>query len=114
LGVNFSECSDFLFSVKFDSCVLDYASFVRKKLLKTRFTGCSIKHVDFTECDLTKSLFINTDLMGTVFYRTVLKEVNFTSAFNFTIDPVQNNIKKAIFSQAGLAGLLDKYEIVVE
>jgi hypothetical protein len=52
--------------------------------------------------------------MGTVFYRTVLKEVNFTSAFNFTIDPVQNNIKKAIFSQAGLAGLLDKYEIVVE
>src|SRR5438046_403507 len=27
IGVNFSECDDFLFSVRFESCILDYASF---------------------------------------------------------------------------------------
>src|ERR1700712_5734386 len=32
LGVNFSECQDFLFSVMFDGCILDYASFQRKKM----------------------------------------------------------------------------------
>src|SRR5690606_7702366 len=35
LGVNFSECMDFLFSVSFENCILDYASFQGKKMPKT-------------------------------------------------------------------------------
>jgi uncharacterized protein YjbI with pentapeptide repeats len=57
LGVNFSNCIDFLFSVNFESCVLDYSSFVRKKMIKTSFLNSSVKNVDFTECDLTRSIF---------------------------------------------------------
>ena len=31
IGINFDHCSDFLFAANFQKCVLDYASFFRKK-----------------------------------------------------------------------------------
>lgn len=114
LGVNFSECIDFLFFVKFDGCILDYCSFVRKKLLKTSFINSSMKSVDFSGCDLTKSIFLNTDLMNAVFDKTILKEVDFFTAFNYSIDPEMNTIKKAKFSLHGVTGLLNKYDIKIE
>ena len=114
LGVNFFECNDFLFNVKFDGSVLDYCSFVRKKIPKTIFLNTSMKSVDFTECDLTKSTFDNADLMNAVFYKSILKEVDFVTALNYTIDPEFNNIKKAKFSLMGIHGLLEKYDIQIE
>ena len=83
-------------------------------MLKTSFMNTSMKNVDFTECDLTKSIFLNTDLMNAIFYKTILKEVNFLTAANYTIDPELNNIKKAKFSLYGVAGLLNKYDIKIE
>jgi uncharacterized protein YjbI with pentapeptide repeats len=114
LGVNFSDCSDFLFSVKFDNCVLDYSLFVKKKMTKTSFINTSMKNMDFTESDLTKSHFINTDLLYTVFFRTILKEVDFLTALNYNIDPDVNIIKKAKFSLNAISGLLNKYDIIIE
>lgn len=114
VGVNFSDCVDFLFSVKFDGCVLDYCSFVRKRIPKTSFSNTSMKNVDFTGCDLTKSTFSNTNLMNSVFHKTILKEVDFLTAANYSIDPESNNIKKAKFSIYGVAGLLNKYDIKIE
>jgi len=32
---------------------------------------------------------------------------------NYSIDPEKNKIKKARFSTAGIAGLLDKYDIEI-
>ncbi len=114
LGVNFSECTDFLFSVKFDGCILDYCSFVKKKMHKTPFLNSSMKNVDFSETDLTKSVFSNTDLINSIFDNTSLKEVDLLTAFNYIIDPELNNIKKAKFSLHGAAGLLTKYDIIIE
>ncbi|MCE5346038.1 MAG: pentapeptide repeat-containing protein [Bacteroidales bacterium] len=114
LGVDFSDCVDLPFTVKFDNCVLDYSSFVKKKLIKTLFINTSIRNVDFTESDLTKSAFSNTDLTNTIFNKTILKEVDFLSATNYNIDPELNNIKKAKFSLYGIAGLLSKYDIKIE
>jgi len=114
LGVNFSDCADLLFAVRFEGCVLDYCSFVRKKMPKTFFIDSSIKNVDFSECDLTKALFKNTDLLNTVFNRTILKEADFLTAINYTIDPTINTIKKAKFSLQGAIGLLYKFDIVIE
>lgn len=114
LGINFSECIDFLFFVKFDRCVMDYCSFIRKKLLKTLFLNSSMKNVDFSECDLTKSIFSNSDLLNAVFDKTILKEVDFLTAYNYIIDPEINIIKKAKFSLQGVAGLLNKYDIKIE
>ena len=113
LGLNFTDCADFLFIVKFDNCVLDYSSFVRKKMVKTSFINSSMKNVDFTECDVTKSIFSNTDMLNALFSKTILKEVDFLTAFNYIIDPEKNRIKKAKFSLAGIPGLLAKYDLEI-
>jgi fluoroquinolone resistance protein len=114
LGINFSDCNDSLFTLKFNGCLLDYCSFVKKKMVKTRFINSSVKNVDFSECDLTKSSFSDSDLMNSVFYRTILREADFLSASNYVIDPELSNIRKAKFSLVGIPGLLIKYNITIE
>lgn len=113
LGVNFSECQDFLFSVEFDSCILDYASFMGKKMVKTTFAHSSLKEVSFSQANLNGSVFNDTNLENAVFSRTDLTGVNFTTAYNYTMDPELNILKKASFSTQGIAGLLVKYGIKI-
>jgi fluoroquinolone resistance protein len=113
LGVNFSECQDFLFSVSFDNCILDYASFMGKKMVKTSFVQSSLKEVSFSNTILTGSVFNETNLENAVFSRTDLTSVNFNTAFNYAMDPELNILKKASFSAQGVAGLLVKYGIKI-
>jgi fluoroquinolone resistance protein len=113
-GINFSECEEFLFTVRFENCLMDYTSFLKRKMPKTTFADCSLKNVVFEQANLTKAKFDNTDLAGAVFERTNLSEANLVTAYNYTIDPELNTIKKARFSQNGLAGLLARYDIRVE
>jgi fluoroquinolone resistance protein len=114
LGVNFSECEDFLFSVRFESCILDYASFMKKKMTKTKFIDTSLKHVVFSNANLSNAVFDNSDLADAVFNGTDLKEADFRTASNYMIDPELNAIKKAKFSLHGISGLLTKYGIRIE
>jgi uncharacterized protein YjbI with pentapeptide repeats len=113
LGVNFSLCEDFLFQVRFESCMLDYSSFMNKKMFKTMFVKSSLKEVTFTEANLNGSVFDDSDLSGAVFSNTNLTAVNFTSAQNYIIDPELNTMDRAIFDIDGLEGLLLKYNIKV-
>ena len=113
MGVNFSECDDFLFQVKFENCTLDYASFMGKKMNKTSFIKTSLKEANFTQANLAGSLFKESDLSRAVFNGADLSTANFSTAFNYNIDPELNNIKKAIFALDGLPGLLSKYTIKV-
>jgi len=113
MGVIFSECRDFLFSVQFESCQLDYASLMNRKMPKTKFIKCSMKDANFSQANLSGSLFDECDLSGTIFNKTDLSFTNFTTAYNYSIEPELNNLKKAIFSIHGLGGLLDKYGIKI-
>jgi fluoroquinolone resistance protein len=114
IGVDFSECNDFLFKVDFENCILDYSYFLKKKMAKTTFKVCTIKDANFTDSDLTQAIFGQCDLSGTVFERTNLTGADFSSSYNFSIDPEANRIKNARFSQQGLSGLLQKYGIIIE
>ena len=114
LGIQFQECADFLFSVNFQDCVLDYSSFANKKMPKTSFNSCSIKEVSFIGTNLTNSVFENCDLENAIFNDTQLGGVNFMTARNFIIDPEFNPMRKAKFSTQGIVGLLDKYDIKIE
>jgi fluoroquinolone resistance protein len=58
----------------------------------------------FDNCDLSKASFDNT----------ILEKADFRTAFNYSINPESNKIKKAKFSVSGIAGLLDKYDIHIE
>lgn len=114
LGILFNECDDFLFNVSFDECVIDYASFANKKMLKTKFINSSLKEVSYIETDLSGSIFENSNLDGAIFNKTKLTAVDFTLAQNFKIDPEFNPMRKAKFSSLGIIGLLDKYDIKIE
>jgi uncharacterized protein YjbI with pentapeptide repeats len=98
----------------FEVCNLNLSSFYKLKLKNMRFVNCTLHEVDFTEADLTASLFENCDLQRTLFANTNLEKADFRTAFNYSIDPELNRIKKARFSMPGVLGLLSKYNIDIE
>jgi hypothetical protein len=49
-----------------------------------------------------------------MFEGTNLEKTDFRSAFNYSLDPEINRMKKARFSLPGVTGLLGKYGIEVE
>ena len=113
LGLHFEDCSDFLFAVHFDKCLLNLSSFFKQKLKKTIFKDCILQEVDFTEADCSQANFINCDLSGAKFEKTNLEKADLRTSYNYSIDPELNRIKKAKFSIDGIAGLLDKYDIEI-
>ena len=113
LGMHFEDCNGFLFAAGFENCTLDLASFYKMKLKDTVFDNSSLRETDFTNADLTSASFSNCDLAGAIFENTLMEKADLKTAINYTIDPEKNRIRKALFSLAGLPGLLGKYDIVV-
>ncbi len=114
LGLHFDTCSEFGLSFRFENCILNHSSFYKTKIKKTAFRKTQLHEVDFTECDLTESLFDECDLTRATFDNTLLEKADFRTAFNYSMDPEINKIKKARFSVYGLPGLLGKYNIEVD
>lgn len=114
LGLHFENCNEFLFAVDFADCILNFSSFNKLRLKNTKFKKCTLQEVDFTGADLSNALFENCDLNGAIFEETILEKADFRTSYNFSIDPENNKLRKARFSVHGLAGLLQKYDIVIE
>jgi len=113
-GIDFMQCNPFLFSANFENSKLSYVIFIEMKMENTQFDNCRINGSDFSGTDLTEASFTECDLTDTIFNRTVLDKADFSSAINFSIDPELNSMKKTVFSQLGLAGLLEKHDIIIE
>lgn len=113
-NVNFAMVDPLLFSVEFKDCILDYAKFYKLKIKGTIFSNCSLTAVDFMNTDLTEAVFDNCNLHQSVFIDAIANKADFTTSYNFIIDPERNKLKKARFSLDGLKGLLEKYDIVIE
>ena len=114
LGLRFDTASGFGFSVYFDGCQLNHSSFFRLKLRKTKFKNCQMEGVDFGESDLTDAVFDNSNLLQAIFDNSILEKADFRTAQNISLDPERNKLKKAKFAQSNIAGLLDKYQIVID
>jgi fluoroquinolone resistance protein len=110
-GLRFDLCRDFGFSVHFQNCALNYASFYRRTLPKTPFVGCSLQGVDFTEADLSAAVFNECDLGGAQFERTNLEKADFSTSRNVVLSPELNRVKRAKFSRHNLDGLLAQYDL---
>lgn len=111
IGLRFDTCNQFALSFSFDHCSLNNSSFYKTKIRKTVFTECNLSDTDFTECDLSEAVFNNCDFKGALFERTIVEKADLSTSFNFTIDPENNRIKKAIFSPGNIIGLLSRYDI---
>jgi uncharacterized protein YjbI with pentapeptide repeats len=114
LGLRFETCDQFLFSVEMQDCSLKLASFFGLKLAKTIFRNSGLEEVDFADADLNNSLFDHCNLSGAIFENTNLEKADLRTSYNYSINPELNKLRKAKFSHAGIAGLLDKYDIEIE
>ena len=63
---------------------------------------------------MKNSVFTNCDLQGAKFENSELINVDFTSSYNYSINPEVNKVTNAKFSLDGLPGLLDNYNIIIE
>lgn len=113
-NVNFVMVDQLLFKFGFKDCILDYAKFYTLKMRSTSFENCSIVAADFMSADITGVIFTNCNLHKSVFIDTIANKTDFSTSYNFTIDPEQNKLKKAIFSEAGLKGLLVKHDLIIK
>ena len=111
-GTSFLNMKDFS-SLSFEKCHLEYASFMRTKLKRTKFVECNLNEVDFSESDLSMSVLKNCDLTSALFSNTNLEKADLTTSHNYIIDPRNNKIKKARFSKEGLIGLVLYLGIVI-
>ena len=113
-AVNFAMTDQVIYDFHFKDCLLDYAQFYALKLKKMQFINCSMVAVDFMQSDLTEALFDNCNLRLAVFSDTIANKTDFSTSYDFTIDPERNKLKKAQFSTDGLKGLLGKYDIIIK
>ena len=113
-GLHFYTCSELMFTVEFHNCILDFSSFFKLPLKSTTFKNCSLREADFSQANLTGSTFDNCDLSLATFDQTNLEKCDFRTAVNFTINPENNRLKKALFSVDGLTGLVQHLGILVE
>ncbi len=114
IGLHFEDCNEFMLTMEFDRCILDYSSFEKLKLQHIRFMDCHMHESVFTGTDLTGAVFGHCDLQGTKFEQCILEKADFSSAYLYSIDPEKNRMRKARFSLTGTPGLLGKYDIVLE
>lgn len=114
LGLLFENCSEYGLSFTFDHCSLDDSSFFGTKIKNTVFRNAVLKGVDFSGCDVSHSVFDHCDLAGASFENTNLEKADFRTAYNYTIHPEINRMKKAKFSLSGVRGLLVQYDLIIE
>jgi uncharacterized protein YjbI with pentapeptide repeats len=100
--------------MSFQDCLLDYSTFIYKKLKKTNFIDCSLKDVDFSNTDLSLAVFKNCDLSNAAFAECILEKTDFRSSRNYAFDPSENKIKGTKVSYTALAGLLEKFDLDIE
>ena len=113
-NVNFAMIDKFIFEIHFKDCILDFSKFYALKLKGTTFVNTSLVAVDFMAADLSEVEFENCDLYRSEFDKTNASKTNFKTSYNYTINPENTKIKKAIFSLEGVKGLLYKYDIIVK
>jgi len=114
IGVDFSKCSKFLFSVSFENSILNYSLFSKNDLKNTLFNDCKLNEASFIETNLTSVKFINCDLDKTIFDRNNLEKADFSTSKNYTINPELNRLKKTKFAMPDVIGLLSNLDIIIE
>lgn len=114
LGLRFDTCNKFALAFTLENCTLNHSSFYKLKMIKAVIRNCQMHDMDLTECDLTSAVLDKCDLQQAIFDGTILEKADMRTAYNYSIDPERNKIKKAKFSLSGIAGLLDKYGITID
>jgi uncharacterized protein YjbI with pentapeptide repeats len=113
-GIDFEQAAEFGFEIECVGSRLDNCSFVRRKMKGASFKGGELRECYFAECNLSGAVFDECVMVGTTFERCDLSGADFRTAIGYVLNPVENRIAKARFSEHSLAGLVGGFGIVVE
>jgi len=115
VGVDFTKTHPpLVFEPKFTDCNLGFSVFSGLKLMKSSFVSCNLEEVDFAEAKMDETNFRNSELTRTIFNHSDLRGCDFRGAHNYTIDPRNNYLKGALFSEPDVLNLLKTLEIRIE
>lgn len=113
MGVDFSMCNKLGMEISSENSDFSFAIFIGLTLRKSKFIGCRFTECIFQEMDFLEANFGGSDFSGARFSTCDLRKSNFEQATNYSISPLQNQLKKAVFSSDSIAGLLDDFEVIV-
>jgi len=100
-------------SLQFYKSILNHSGFYGLELKELVIEECTAHDVDFRTADLSYADFRLTDFEKSQFVNTNLYAADLTEAYNYRIDPTQNNIRRAKFSLPDAIHLLDAFDIEV-
>ena len=116
IGIQFDTINPLLFEVSFTQLHVRSNIFLCRYgqilSLRQKSVPCSMQIL--TEAKLQDSVWIGSDLLNAAFDQTVLNEADFRHASNLKLNPNQNQIRRAKFSQDALPGLLTDFDIIIE
>lgn len=118
IGINWTQAKwpqvSLMSPIKFYKCNLSHSSFYELSLKEIVIEECKANDVDFRFGDFAYASFIMSDFLGSHFVKTKLNHADFTEAMNYNINPVENDISKAIFSIPEVVNLLDCFDIKIK
>lgn len=112
-GLNFSYFSQLLFSISAEGSHFESCVFLNQSLQKTQIINCECRHCDFEQVDFTSAKFEGTDFSGSTFNHCNLQKADFREALNYTLNPSENNVKGALFSNPEVLSLLTPFKIKI-
>ncbi|EKO3726303.1 pentapeptide repeat-containing protein, partial [Vibrio metschnikovii] len=99
------------FELSFKRCILNDSSFFGLTLNELVFDECKLHDVDFREGNFARSTMTYSDFSHSLFMRTNLQGVDFSESTAYSIDVLENNVKKAKFSRYEALSLLESLGI---
>jgi uncharacterized protein YjbI with pentapeptide repeats len=113
MGLNLDECNPVFLSLAFYNCNLHFTSFQNLDLRKCIFSKSDLSNADFSSSNLSELDLDECNLKSSTFENSNISYADFTTAFNYSINPQINNIRGAKFSLQGLPGLLEQYNLEI-
>ncbi len=113
IGIDWREAREPI-RIALRDCKMNNSIFVGLSLQRLYLLNCEAAECDFQETNLRQSVFTGTDFRNARFVRTDLYRADFIDAVNYSIDPTNNNVKKAKFVYPEVLALLDKFDIEIE
>lgn len=114
VGAILSELNRFSGNLTLEDCNLDYSVWTGLRLRKTIFRNCRLTNASLMAADFTSTVFDNCNLDGTEFLDAVLEKADFSTSYNFIINPQTCRLKKAVFSESELRGLVSHLNIIIK
>ena len=105
-GSHFAELNAFSSGLAFRGCNLNYADFNHLSMPGLIFQDCELREALLDNARIRKSLFERCNLERASFHRADLRDCDFTTSFNYTINPDECQLKGAQFSRENIDGLL--------